>query len=85
LEGDQDLDTRSLVELGFLAEQSLYPVSMSTGRIQDIRIMDVFLKKYGHYEFLRRRLRSFCEDPQRFRESHFKWSLGPPINNTKQT
>lgn len=76
-EQDKGLDNRSLTELGFLAEQSLYPASMQKNKIHDIDEITKFFNQNEGYRFLRQRLRFFCGDIDRFRETNFKWSLEP--------
>jgi hypothetical protein len=75
LEGDKDLNERTLIEVGFLAEQSLYDVSMAQGTFQNTKDFRKFLDNHEHYKVYRQRLRDFCDDPQKFRETYFKWSL----------
>jgi hypothetical protein len=77
LEVDQDFEERSLVEMGFLAEQSLFPCSMSTDTFQDCKKVSEFISQHQGYKGLQQRLRSFCADTNQFRKEFFGWSFEP--------
>jgi hypothetical protein len=84
LERDDDLASRSLVELGFLAEQCFYPPSMVINTFYEAETVQAFIdskkSKDGSipsYRDMQCRFRAFCENPKLFQGQFFAWTLEP--------
>lgn len=77
MDWDQDLESRSLQERGFLAEHTLFPRACREGKPQNCAEFSEYMQNNKNLHVFLKSLREFCQDPILFRMKYFGWSIRP--------